>query len=84
MKTIQFFTSALVATGSTVVALLTLSSVISADFGFASLAALGIAAFALFDYSRPAKSLNQPAQILRPMLPSESASPMTCSARRAA
>lgn len=84
MKTLQQITSVLVATGSTVAAFLVLSSVISADVALASLIALGVAAFALLDYSRPARSLNAPAQILRPSLPSESASPVAYSNRRAA
>jgi hypothetical protein len=84
MKTLHRFTSALVAAGSAVVALLTLGSFISAELGFASLIALGIAAFALFDYSRSTRSLAAPARILRPALPSESASPVVYSTRRAA
>ena len=84
MKTLIQITSVLVAAGSTVAAFLTVSSVVSADLALASLIALGVAAFALFDYSRPAKSLTVSAQILRPVLPSESASPIAYTSRRAA
>ena len=84
MKTLIQITSVLVAAGSTVAAFLTLSSIISADLALASLIAVGVAAFALFDYSRPTRSLTAPAQILRPVLPSESASPVAYAARRAA
>jgi hypothetical protein len=84
MKTLHSIASALLVTGSTVVALLTLTSLIPADSGFAGLAALGVAAFALFDYSRPANSLVSSARVLRPTLPSESTSPVVYSARRAA
>lgn len=75
---------ALLAAGTAGVALLTLSGLIPADFGFASLAALGLVAFAIFDYSRPVRSLQVLAPVLRPCLPSESTSPIACSARRAA
>lgn len=84
MKTIHNITSALVATGSTGLAFLTISGSIPADLGFAGLAVMGITAFALFDYARPAKSLRPLAPVLRPVLPSESASPVVCCARRAA
>lgn len=84
MKTIHNITSALVASGSTGLAFLTISGVLPADLGFAALAIMGISAFALFDYARPAKSLRPLAPVLRPVLPSESASPVVCYARRAA
>ena len=84
MKTLHQITSVLVAAGSTVAGFLILSSFISADLALASLVALGVAVFTLSDYSRSAKSLVVPARILRPALPSESASPVTYSARRAA
>ncbi len=84
MKTIHNITSALVAAGSAGLALLTISGFIAADLGFAALAAMGIVGFALFDYARPAKSLRPLAPVLRPVLPSESTSPVVCCARRAA
>ena len=84
MKSFTRLPSALVAAGTAGVALLTLSGLIPADFGFASLAALGLVAFAIFDYSRPVRSLYVLAPVLRPCLPSESSSPVACSARRAA
>lgn len=84
MKTIHHITSALIATGSVGLALLTVSGSIPADLGFAALTVMGIAAFALFDYARPTKSLRPLAPVLRPVLPSESASPVVCCARRAA
>lgn len=85
MKTIHHITSAFVAAGSIGVALLTLGNFIRADLGFSILATLGVSAFALFDYARPARSLRAPlAPVLRPVLPCESASPIAYSARRAA
>jgi hypothetical protein len=69
MKTIHNLTSALVAAGSAGVALLTISDLVPADLGFAVLTILGIAAFALFDYARPARSLAVAAPALRPELP---------------
>jgi hypothetical protein len=69
MKTIHHLTSALVAAGSAGLALLTISGRIPAEFGFAILTILGIAAFALFDYARPARSLDVAAPVLRPELP---------------
>lgn len=69
MKTIHNLTSALVAAGSTGLALLTISDLVSAEFGFAVLSILGIAAFALFDYARPARTLAVAAPVLRPALP---------------
>ena len=84
MKTLLQITSVLVAAGSAAVVFLILSSFISADLALASLVALGVATFAFADYSRPTKSLASPAQILRPALPSESASPVIYSGRRVA
>jgi hypothetical protein len=84
MKTLHSIPAALLATGSAVVALLTLSSIIPADLGFSGLASLGIAALALFDYSRSTRSLAARPQILRPVLPSDSTSPVVYSVRRAA
>ncbi|HEX2861331.1 MAG TPA: hypothetical protein VHN79_06810 [Lacunisphaera sp.] len=84
MKTIHHLTSALVATGSLGVAVLTLTHFIPADLGFAGLVTLGLAGVMLFDYSRPVASLTVPATILRPVLPSESSSPIVHITRRAA
>ena len=84
MKTIHHITSALIATGSAGLAFLTISGSIPADLGFATLAAMGIIGFALFDYARPSKSLRPLAPVLRPVLPSESARPVVCCARHAA
>jgi len=84
MKTLHQIASVLLAAGSAAVAFLVLSAFISADLALASLVAVGVAAFALFDYSRSSRSLTTSAQILRPGLPSVSPSPATCSARRAA
>lgn len=84
MKSFTRLSSALLATGTAGVALLTLSGLIPADFGFASLAALGLVAFAIYDYSRPARSLQVMAPVLRPCLPCESSSPVVCTSRRAA
>jgi hypothetical protein len=84
MKTLRQITSVLVAAGSAAAVFLILSSFISADLALASLVALGVATFAFADYSRPARSLSAPARILRPTLPSESASPVMYSSRRVA
>ncbi|HEY8995082.1 MAG TPA: hypothetical protein VIM71_10505 [Lacunisphaera sp.] len=84
MKTLHQIASVLLAAGSAAVAFLVLSAFISADLALASLVTVGVAAFALFDYSRSSRSLATPAQILRPSLPSSAASSVTCSVRRAA
>lgn len=85
MKTIHHLTSALVAAGSAGVAFLTLSHLISAEFGFALLAIIALTGFVLFDYARPMKSLRPPAPVLRPTLPSASPSATStdCCARAA-
>ncbi|RXK55822.1 hypothetical protein ESB00_08030 [Oleiharenicola lentus] len=70
MKTIHHLTSALVAAGSTGVALLTVSGHLPSELGLASLTVAGLLGFALFDYARPTKSLRAPlAPVLRPALP---------------
>jgi hypothetical protein len=84
MKTLRQITSVLVAAGSAAAGFLVLSSFISADLALASLVAAGVAAFALSDYSRRTRSLAAPARLLRPSLPSESASPVIYSTRRVA
>lgn len=84
MKTLHSIVSLLVAAGSAGVALMTLAGFLSAELGFASLAVLGLTAFALFDYARPRRSLEVAAQVLRPSLPTESDSPVAYTARRAA
>lgn len=69
MKTIHHLTSAIVASGSIAVTLLTLGGVIPAELAFAGLSVLALAAFALFDYARPVKTLRVAAPVLRPTLP---------------
>lgn len=69
MKSISHLSSVLVAAGSAGVTVLTLGAYVPADFGFATLAALGVTTIALFDYARPVKSLLPLAPVLRPTLP---------------
>jgi multisubunit Na+/H+ antiporter MnhB subunit len=69
MKHINHITSALLATGTAGVALLTLGGLVPADLGFSGLAVLGVVTIALFDYARPVKSLRPLAPVLRPALP---------------
>ncbi|AOS45545.1 hypothetical protein Verru16b_02626 [Lacunisphaera limnophila] len=84
MKTIASILSRFVAAGTAAVALLTLTGLVPADLGIATLATLGLAAIALLDYSRPVASLTVPAQILRPTLPSAVKAPAARLTRRAA
>jgi len=84
MKTIASILSRFVAAGTAAVALFSLIGLVPADIGIATLAALGVAAIALLDYSRPSRSLRPLAPVLRPALPGESNSPIAYSARRAA
>jgi len=69
MKTIHHVTSALITAGSVGVAILTLSEIIPAEIGFATLSVAGIFAFAILDYSRPTRSLVSFTPLLRPNLP---------------
>lgn len=69
MKTINNILSALIAAGAPGVALLALSDRIPADLALAVLTAIGLVAFAIFDYTRPVHSLKVPVQVLRPAVP---------------
>lgn len=70
MKHINHLISALVAAGSAGVALLTISGHLPSAFGFATLNAIGLLGFVLFDYARPVQKLRTPlAPVIRPALP---------------
>ncbi len=69
MKISRNILSALIAAGAPGVALLALSNRIPADLALAVLTAIGLIAFAIFDYSRPVHALKVPAQVLRPAVP---------------
>jgi hypothetical protein len=84
MKTIHYVTSILIAAASPGVAFLALADTISASIAFGSIVGLGFAGLLIFDYARPVKSLRPLAPVLRPVLPSESTSPVVGCARRAA
>jgi hypothetical protein len=66
MKTTNNILSALIAAGAPGVALLALSNRIPADLALAVLTAIGLVAFAIFDYTRPVHSLKEPAKVIRP------------------
>jgi hypothetical protein len=84
MKAIHHLTSVFVTAGSIGVTFLTLGGYLPAEEAFAGLAVMGLAAFALFDYTRPLKPLAvaAPAPVLRPPLPAASAGPVARTARR--
>jgi hypothetical protein len=84
MKTIHYITSILIAAASPGMAFLALTNLIPASVAFGSIVLLGFAGLVIFDYARPVRSLRPLAPVLRPVLPSESASPVVCCARRAA
>ena len=69
MKTTNNILSALIAAGAPGVALLALSNRIPADLALAVLTAIGLVAFAIFDYTRPMRALKVPGQVLRPAVP---------------
>lgn len=76
MKTSRNILSALIAAGAPGVALLALSNRIPADLALAALTAIGLVAFAIFDYSRNTASLKARAAVIRPPLRAV-ASPVT-------
>ena len=69
MKTINSILSALIAAGAPGVALLALNNHIPADLALAVLTAIGLVAFAIFDYSRATHGLKVTAKVLRPAVP---------------
>jgi len=69
MKTTNNILSALIAAGAPGVALLALSHRIPADLALAVLTAVGLVAFAIFDYSRPTQGLKVRAEVVRPEAP---------------
>lgn len=73
MKTTSNILSSLIAAGAPGVALLALSDRVPADLALAGLTAIGLVAFAIFDYSRPTHELKVPGGVVRPMLPAASA-----------
>ncbi len=84
MKISRNILSALIAAGAPGVALLTLSNRVPADLALAALTALGIVAFAIFDYSRNTASLKVcAAVVLRPTVPAV-ARPVSLITRKAA
>ena len=83
MKISRNILSALIAAGAPGVALLALNNRIPADLALAVLTAIGLVAFAIFDYSRPTHELKLPGVVVRPGLPAVSVS-TACSARKAA
>jgi hypothetical protein len=83
MKTSRNILSALIAAGAPGVVLLALSNWIPADLSVAGLTAIGLFAFAIFDYSRPVATLRMPGVVVRPTLP-VAITPVQRGARRAA
>jgi len=83
MKTINSILSALIAAGAPGVALLALSDRIPADLALAVLTAIGLVAFAIFDYTRPTQGLKVRAGVVRPAVPACNP-PCPTAARRAA
>jgi hypothetical protein len=69
MKISRNILSALIAAGAPGVALLALSNRVPADLALAALTAIGLVAFAIFDYSRNTASLNVRAAVVRPTVP---------------
>jgi hypothetical protein len=69
MKTTNNILSALIAAGAPGVALLALRNRIPADLALAVLTAIGLVAFAIFDYTRPVHSLKVRAEVVRPTVP---------------
>jgi len=83
MKTSRIILSALIAAGAPGVAVLALTNRMSADLALGTLTAIGIVAFAIFDYSRDTTSLKVRAAVVRPTLPA-AAAPAADIRRRAA
>ena len=84
METLSNIISAIIAAGAPSVAFLALTNQLAADVALGILAVAGLAAFAVFDYTRPTRSLAPRAQILRPTLPVVAKNSFAGSARRAA
>lgn len=82
MKTTRNFLTTLLAAGTAGVAALAFANVLSVEAALATLAAAGLVAFAVADYSRRFASLHVKAAILRPTLPVRTLAPVA--ARRAA
>jgi hypothetical protein len=68
MKTTRNILTALIAAGAPGVTLLALSDLVPADLALAGITALGLVAFAIYDFSRDTASLRVPAKVIRPPL----------------
>jgi hypothetical protein len=68
MKTTRNILTALIAAGTPGVAVLTLTNLVPADLALAGLTAVGLFAFAIYDFSRNTASLRVRAAVLRPPL----------------
>jgi hypothetical protein len=68
MKTTRNILSALIAAGTPGVALLALTDRVPADLALASITAVGLVAFAIYDFSRNTASLTVRATVIRPPL----------------
>ena len=68
MKTTRNILTALIAAGTPGVALLALTDRVPADLGLASFTAVGLVAFAIYDFSRKTASLTVRAAVIRPPL----------------
>ena len=68
MKTTRNILTALIAAGIPGVALLAVTDLVSADLALASITAVGLVAFAIYDFSRNTASLTLRAAVIRPPL----------------
>jgi hypothetical protein len=68
MKTTRNILTALIAAGIPGVALLAVTNLVSADLALASITAVGLVAFAIYDFSRNTASLTLRAAVIRPPL----------------
>jgi len=68
MKTTRNILTALIAAGIPGVALLAATNLVSADLALASITAVGLVAFAIYDFSRNTASLTVRAAVIRPPL----------------
>ena len=68
MKTTRNILTVFIAAGAPGVALLALSDLVPADLALGGITALGLVAFAIYDFSRNPASLRVRAEVIRPPL----------------